>query len=129
MNIVQSFANWMEDNSLATLGQDLFISRARTTPDALFWLVSTGGASSTRNVNLGYQVTHTIALHYRDSDPETVYETLNTVQNVVLGEDCFYLDGFDVISVNTSGPFTDQDLDNDDRAVGLLEISITTYKE
>ncbi len=129
MNIVRSFAQYLEDQAVATIGQDLFISRARTEPDALFWLIPVGGVSETKNINTGYLTTHEIALYYRDNEPGTVYDQLKTIQDLVMDEDCIDLQDYIVVGIKTAGPFTDQDLDNENRTVGLLQISITTYKE
>lgn len=129
MNIIESFAEWLEDQSVATLGQDLFISRARTKPSTMYWLIAQGGNSGPKNVNRGTQITHTIAVYYRNTNPQAVYDELHELQEMVITEGCLELDGFVIVSVETTGPFTDQDLDNQDRTVGLLQINITTYEE
>lgn len=129
MNIVESFANWLQGQSVATLGQDLFISRARTKPSTMYWLIAQGGNSGPKNVNQGGQTTHTISVYYRNTNPQEVYDRLHELQEMVITDGCIELEGFTVVTVNTVGPFTDQDLDNQDRTVGLLQITITTYLE
>lgn len=132
MNIVEAFAGWMEDESIATLGQDMFISRARTSttvPDAIYWLTAAGGSSGDRNVNGGRQTTSTVNVFYRNTNPKTVYDNLATLADLVNGAECPSLSGFDVVQVETTGPYTDEDLDDENRTVGLLVVTITIYKE
>jgi len=129
MNLTESFANWLEDQSVATLGQDLFISRARSKPSTQYWLIAQGGNSGPKNVNHGGLATHSIAVYYRNTNPQDVYDRLHELEEMVLTEGCLELEDFTVVSIETVGPFADQDLDNQDRTVGLLQITITTYQE
>lgn len=128
MNIVEAFADWLQDQSVATLGQDLFISRSPKTPNRLFWLIANGGESGDRNVNSGIRQTQVISAYFRSTDPQEVYDELHALEEMVLTNNCLELEGFTVISVNTNGPFSDTDLDSEQRTVGLLEITIEIYR-
>lgn len=128
MNIVEAFANWLGTESVATLGQDLFISRSPKQPNSLYWLIAAGGASGNRNVNEGVLQTHNISVYFRDNDGQVVYDNLHDLEEMVLTTGCLTLEGYEVISISTDGPFTDNDLDNESRTVGLLQITIETYR-
>ncbi len=128
MNIIQSFANWLGENSIATLGQDLRISRAPNKPNHLFWLLASGGAVNSKNVNRGVRQSHTISVYCRDDDPRVVYDSLHTLEELVLTAGCISLEGYVVTDLVTAGPFTDQDLDSQSRTIGLLEITVETYR-
>lgn len=132
MNLVESFAKWLSQEAELTLGQELFKSRAPSginAQDGIYWLVGSGGDPETKNINSGYLQTQRIDLFSRDQDPQIVYDNLESLQNLILSAGCMELCDFEVISVSIAGPFVDQDLDNEERQVGLIQISITTYKE
>lgn len=132
MNIVRSFAEYLQGVNVAILGNDLFISRAPSSsnvPDRIFWLKAAGGPPVQRSVNGGSRQSRVIELYHRDVKAEGVYETMQEIADDITCAGCVTLSGYDVIEVQTSGPWTDQDLDNEERQVGLLQITITTHKE
>lgn len=138
MNIVESFAQYMEDSGVATLGHDLFISRAPASnsddangspiPDNLWWLTAGGGAqvtgSQTRKMHA-----YTLNIYYRDRQAMSVYDKLQQLADDVTCAGCLELEDHEVIGVELSGLWSDQDLDDESRTVGLLQVTITTYKE
>lgn len=128
MNLVEAFRDWLDDQSVATSGQDLFISRAPTgadVPDSLWWLTASGG-NREPNVNGGRRQNSTVSVYYRSTDPQQVYNKLEELDTLL--DTCLDLDGYQVVSYDTTGPFTDQDLDNENRLVGLLEVRLVVYR-
>lgn len=133
MNIVRSFANYLATQQSLTYGHDLFLSRARASgspdsddgvvPESIWWL-KTGGSQGRR----GKLFVNPIEIYYRDRNAEVLYDKL-----AQLGEDlsctgCVSLEGFTVTEVEVAGLFADQDLDSEDRTVGLLQINVITFK-
>lgn len=132
MNVVRAFANYLQDSDVATLGQDLFISRAPSsnkTIDRIFWLKANGGSQISRSVNGSAQNNHVISVYHRDTDSESVYETLQELGEDLTCTGCLTLENYDVIQTVINGPWTDQDLDNEERTVGLMQVTITIRKE
>lgn len=132
MNLVRAFAQYLESIGVATLGQDLFISRAPSSnnaPDRIFWVKAAGGTSLPSTVNGSTQRTSVLELYHRDVRTEGVYDTMQTLGDDLTCSGCLTLEGYQVTDVSVDGPWTDQDLDNEERDVGLLQITITTYKE
>lgn len=132
MNVTRAFANYLEAAGVATLGQDLFISRAPSSlraTDRLFWIKSNGGGTEERSVNGGSIKDYAVEVRLRDVDAEDVYETLQELGEDVTCAGCVTLEGYDVQKIKTNGPWTDQDLDNEERTVGLLQVTITIHKE
>lgn len=127
-NIVEAFRDWMETESLATPGQDLFISKAPTGTTA-YWLVASGGNTGVRYPNGGGITDTTISVYYRDPEPKNVYDNLEALRDSVECAGCLELEGYTVVSIYTTGPFADQDLDSEDRTVGLLEITLSLKKK
>lgn len=134
MNIVESLANYLDDAGVATFGQDMFISRApasnsyeaasgTTIPQNIWWLNAAGGTPN------GVFDIFNVDIHYRDRDAQAVYDKLQDLQYRLTKQGLVQLEDFDVTQIQAAAPITDQDIDNEDRTVGLLQITITTYKE
>jgi hypothetical protein len=134
MNVARSFAQYLEDSGVATFGQDLFISRAPTSndrdtsgstvPQNIWWLVANGGSPDSRLLR-----NYSLNVYYRDRSADAVYEKLQKLEEDITCEGCLTLEGYEVVEVVSSGFFADQDIDSEDRTVGLLQVNIKVYKE
>ena len=132
MNVARAFASYLQDTGVATLGQDLFISRAPLStevPSRIFWLKASGGTEVAKSVNGRAQRQHLIEVYHRDTDTAAVYDVMQELSDDLTCAGCLTLEGYEVLEVSTSGPFTDQDLDDEERTVGLLQVRITIRKE
>jgi hypothetical protein len=137
MNLIRAFAAYMEASGVATYDKDLFISRAPSSntfdqdgdeiPQNIWWLKAAGGSQPANPNFRGQLGTSTIEVYYRDRDPEIVYDKLTELAADLSCNGCLALDGFEVVGVTTTGPFVDQDVDAENRMVGLLQVNITTY--
>lgn len=128
MNVVRAFANYLEDAGVATLGTDLFISRAPsslTTGNRIFWLKATGGGEVSRAITGSAERQYVIEVYHRDTSTEGVYETMQQLGDDLVCAGCLTLEGYDVEDVRTNGPFADQDLDNEERTVALLQVTVS----
>jgi hypothetical protein len=132
MNVVRAFANYLQATDVATLGQDLFISRAPSSNqviDRIFWLKAGGGSTVSKTVDGSTTKQYIIEIYHRDVNTEGVHETLQELGEDLSCAGCVTLEDYDVLEVATNGPWTDQDLDNEEREVGLLQATITIRKE
>lgn len=133
MNIASSFAEYMESTDVATIGQDLYIARAPSSntenvdgdpiPQNIWWLVANGGFKR------GKLDVYSLNIYYRDRNALCVYDKLQQLSDAITCAGCLELTGFEVVEVETTGFHSDQDIDNEERTVGLLQVEITTYKE
>lgn len=132
MNVVRAFADYLQSAGVATLGQDLFISRAPSSnkaTDRIFWLKAGGGPVLRKSVNGSTRKNYVIEIYHRGVNTEGIHETLQELGEDLTCAGCVTLAGYDVVEVATNGPWTDQDLDNEERTVGLLQATITIHKE
>lgn len=139
MNVLRAFANYLQTTGVATLGQDLFISRAPSSTakavngspvsDRIFWLKSAGGTTISKAVTGSTQKNYLIELYLRDVNTEGVHETMQDLGEDLSCTGCVTLENYDVVSVSVNGPWTDQDMDNEERDVGLLQITVLINKE
>lgn len=134
MNIAESFADFLQNNlGIATLGQDLFIGNAPSSKkiplDHIWWIKVTGGNPDTKLQSGEVMKTYFIEVSHRSRGYKTVYDDLHALEETLNCEDCVQLDGFTTIDVSAAVLTIDQDIDSEDRKVGLLQANIITYKE
>lgn len=130
MNIVEAFKEYFETLTGSTFEQDLYISGAPSSnkaPDNIWWLVASGG-SPTANASSENLKSYQIDIYRRHLDPKTLYDELQSLEEDLNCAACISIEGYDVVdTVATTFP-VDNDLDDERRKVGLLQLTITTYK-
>lgn len=132
MTIVSALGKYLQDNSIATLGQDLILGRAPTskeTSDDLWWIINTGGGTLSKNQTGESRKQYTALVYRRGRNYRIIDEQLLTLEEQLNCDRCTQLEGFDTIDIEATIFPTDDDLDSEDRKVGLLQVTITTYKE
>jgi hypothetical protein len=128
-NIVESFATFLDSQAVATMGTDLFIGDAPSSdfvPDAIWWLKANGGTQE-RSVSGESIKTYQVQAFYRNRDAQAVYDKMFNLENLLSCASCADLPGFDVVDIRTVAFPADQDLDQEDRMVGLLQANIQVY--
>lgn len=132
MNIAQAFGTYLDDLGIATLGQDLIIGRAPNSnevTDNLWWILSQGGSPISKNASGESMKRYSIYIYCRNVDYKTIEDALYSLEETINCDGCTQLTGFDTIDLEASVFPIDNDLDSEDRKVGLLQVNITTYKE
>ena len=128
MNIVESFASWLEQNSFGTLGSSIFIGVAPLNAvDPIIWLVANGGFNQVKAVTGSKIKSYTISIYYRSTNAQDVYNFIEAIETAINSAGCITLNGYDVVEVETIAYPTDQDLDDEDRTVALVEVTIRTH--
>lgn len=129
MNIVQSFVEYMEDLGLGTFSTDIFIGGAPLdAEDPIWWVLSAGGSSVSKN-NTGERFKkYNLEVYYRDASAEDVYNLLQTLEEDINGKHCTQLTGYETVEMEAVLFPTDKDIDNEERTVGMLQVSITVYQ-
>lgn len=129
MNIAEAFVEYMEDLSMGTLGSTIYINSVpQEAPDAVWWVVKSGGSPVRKNSTGERVKDYILSVYYRDTDAEQVYELMQDFEEEINSKSCIQLDGYDTIEMEASIFPTDQDLDNEDRVVGLLNVRISVYQ-
>lgn len=127
-NITHDFAAYLQVQGYGTLGTSLFIGVVpQDAPDACFWVLSSGGSNQSRN-NTGERVkNYTISLFYRSMDSEDVYNKLQSLEELINGKQCITLTSYDTIQAQAIVYPTDQDIDSEERTIGLIQVLLTIY--
>lgn len=133
MNLAYSFATYIQDElSLATIGQDLFIGQipsSNKAPDEV-WSVTASGGDKVTKLSTGESVKqYIVEVRYLSRDYESVYENMQSIEESINADLCTQLTGYDTLDLEATTFPIDDDLESEDRKIGLLQITITTYKE
>lgn len=129
MNLVNSVAHWLEDNGFAVLGQDLYIGQAPSSnkvPDSLWWIVASGG-NPVRNMTGESRNTYNVQIFYRDRNYRNIYDCMQKLEQLLNCTECVKLCDFETISVSAEVLMVDQDLDNEDRKIGVIQARIEVF--
>ena len=128
MNIAKSFVEYMEAQALGTFGTDIYIGVIpQGAPDKCYWLTTSGGTPQSRNQTGEVIKNYVIDVFYRNTDAEDVYDTIQALEVLLNTGNCTQLTGFDTIEMQATLFPTDQDIDNQERTVGLIQVTVKTY--
>jgi hypothetical protein len=128
MNITAAFKDFLVTEGFGVFGDDLFIGTIpQESPDKAMWILSGGGSPSSDKFTNNKEKQYIVSVFYRNTDQEDVYETLQRLEELVNSNGCTQLGDYDTFDMQCTLFPTDNDLDQEDRTVGLIEVTITIY--
>lgn len=130
-NLAKDFAQYLEDNGFGTVGVDLYVGNVplgTDYPDDVMWVTLNGGFVSRRNTTGESIKEQNVGVYYRSFNYQQVYDTIQSIEETINSDGCSQLDNFTVLDMVVTTFPIDQDMDNEDRKVGYLEVSLTLYK-
>lgn len=131
MTISQSFVKFLENQGYGIFGQDIYLYRvpnSKKTKTNLIWIIPSGGAPTSRNATGELIKTYQFLLYYRSVKAKNVDEVLSRLEEMLNCSNCVELEGYELVEMATTQFPADQDLDDENREVGLLQISLQVYK-
>ena len=131
MNLAESFVEYLQTLTGSRFGQDIFIGEAPSSnnvQDAIWWIVTSGG-TPVKNITGESTKTYQIEVFYRDRSYQSVYDNMHQLEEQLNCSGCVQLTGFETFDISATTFPIDNDLDSEDRKIGLLQATITTYKE
>ncbi len=129
MTIARAFVDYLENQGYGSFGGDIFIGTAPLdAQDTIMWLLSSGGNNIEKNTSGEKQKNYIISVYYRSTDAQQVDQTLQDLEELLNNKDCIDLQGYTVLEVETTLFQSDQDIDVEDRTVGLLQATFTVYQ-
>lgn len=131
MNLAEAFVGYLESIGIGTYNEDLFISKAPSSdqgPDSLWWIVASGGQPTLRAATGESRKEYQVSIFYRNRSAQAVYDALFSLEEELNCAGCIELTGFDALGIEATSFPVDQDLDSEDRSVGLVQVTVRTYK-
>lgn len=129
MTIKRSFIEYMEDVlNLGVFGTDIFADIAPLDgPTNLWWVTSSGGSALQKN-HTGEKIKqYQLNVFYRSNDAQEVDETLHDFEVAINTSNCDQLTDFDTIELEAFVFPSDQDIDSEERTVGLVQVTVRSY--
>lgn len=124
MNIKKAFAQFMTAQGYTPV----YIGGVpQDAPERSWWITGSGGANIIKTKTGQKLKNYTLSVYYRALDAEHVDETLQQFEEFINADNCVDIGNYDIIETEATLYPTDQDLDNQDRTVGLIEVTLTVY--
>lgn len=131
MTISQSFVQFLQEQGYGILGQNIYLYRVPNSFKAeseVLWVVPSGGNVVGRNRTGELIKAYQFLVYYRSVNTRKVDEALADLESVLNCSECVKLEGFELVQINTTQFPVDQDLDAENRMVGLLRVQLEVYK-
>ena len=91
--------------------------------------MSGGGSSSIKNQTGERVKDYLVSVFYRNVDAEDVYESLQELEEDLNSKECLELEDYETVEIEAVSFPADQDLDSEDRTVGLLQVNLRVYQD
>ena len=128
MNIAKSFASYLQAEAYGTEGVNLFVGSApKDAPDTCMWVVKSGGDNVSSNITGERQKRYQLNVYFRSADPEDVNDNLEELETEINADACTQLSGYDTIEMEALLFPEDQDIDDEERTVGMMQVNIYVY--
>lgn len=131
MTISRAFVKFLEDKGCGIFGQNIFLYRVPNslkTQTELYWVIPSGGMKISTNKTGEAIKAYNFLVYFRSNEAKTVDETLSALEEMLNCSSCVELDGFELVSINTTQFPADQDLDSENRMVGMIQVQLSVYK-
>lgn len=133
MNVSEAIALFMQDQlGLGTVRENIWIGLAPSEKKAqsdLWWIVASGGDKEVSAVTGSSIKNYVLNIYRRSKDYKIVYDALQSLEETFNCLSCVQLTGFEVMQIEATNFPIDNDLDAEDRKVGLLQVNVKLFKE
>lgn len=130
MTVFQAFINFLEEQGCGVFGQNIYAYRvpnSKKTQTELYYLIPSGG-SPVRRTSTGKAIKlYQILIYFRSNSAEKVDNTLNELEKLLNCAGCVELEGFELVDIQATSFPTDQDLDSENRMVGMIQCQLQVY--
>ena len=131
MTISRAFVKFLEDKGYGIFGQNIYLYRvpnSKKTETEILWLIPTGGFPSQVTKTGEMMKTYQCLINFRSNSARKVDEVLNDLEQTLNCSNCVSLEGFELVEIRATQLPADQDLDSENRMVGMINCQITVYK-
>lgn len=130
MTVFESFIQFLENKGCGVFGQNIYAYRVPNslkTPTELYWLIPSGGTPVNRLATGQSVKLYQILIYFRSNSAKRVDEVLNELEKLLNCSECVELEGFELMGIQATQFPTDQDLDSENRMVGMIQCQLQVY--
>lgn len=131
MTISESFVKLLEDKGYGVFGQNIFLYRVPNslkTPTELFYIIPSGGSVVQRYASGAKNKMYQFLVYFRSNSAQRVDKVLSEMESELNCAGCIELEGYELVSLETSLFPADQDADSENRMVGMIQVQLEVYK-
>lgn len=131
MTLSQSFVKFLENKGYGIFGQNIYLYRvpnSKKTETEVLWLIPTGGFPASVNKTGELVKAYQMLIYFRSNSAKKIDEVLNDLEQTLNCAQCVNLVGFELVSIRATQLPADQDLDSENRMVGVINCQIQVYK-
>ena len=131
MTIARAFVDFLEKQGFGVFGQNSYLYRVPNSVMAeseVFWVIPSGGNIVGRNKTGELIKAYQFLVYYRSASAEKIDKGLSALEEQLNCSQCVNLEGFELVQVNTTQFPVDQDLDAENRMVGMFRVQLEVYK-
>ena len=131
MTIAKSFIKFLEDKGYGVFGQNIFLYRVPNslkTQTEVLWVIPSGGNPIQKNKTGEMIKAYQFLVYFRSTKAERIDVGLADLESMLNCSGCVELEGFELVDISTTQFPADQDLDSENRMVGLLQVQLQVYK-
>lgn len=132
MTIGRAFVKFLEDKGYGVFGQNIYLFRVPNSfkaDDEVLWVIPSGGNITGRNKTGEAIKAYQFLVYFRSVSAEKIDIALSDLEEVLNCSGCVNLEGYELVQVSTTQFPADQDLDAENRMVGLLRVQLEIYKK
>lgn len=131
MTLAQAFVKFLENQGCGVFGQNIYLYRvpnSKKTETEIYWIIPSGGTPVSRNRTGETIKAYQMLVYFRSNSAKTVDETLNHLEEILNCSACVELPDFELVDIQATQFPTDQDLDSENRMVGMIQVQLQVYK-
>ncbi len=125
----EAFIKFLEDSSIGTFNQNLYLGMLPLeAPDDAWLVVVAGGSPELVTADGGMMKIYTFSIYRRSLAGKEIERSLFSLEEKLNCSTCVNLDGFETIYSRATQFAQDIDLENENRRIGLLQAQVRLYK-
>lgn len=126
----EAFVKWLEDNNIGTFNEDLYLGQLPLeSPDDAWLVVVAGGSPDLVTADGGMLKLYTFNIYRRSLAGKEIERSLFSLEEKLNCSTCVNLEGFETIYSRATQFAQDDDLENENRRIGLLQAQVRLYKQ
>jgi len=126
----EAFVKWLEDNNIGTFNDDLYLGQLPLdSPDDAWLVVVAGGSPDLVTADGGMLKLYTFNIYRRSLAGKEIERSLFSLEEKLNCSTCVNLEGFETIYSRATQFAQDDDLENENRRIGLLQAQVRLYKQ
>ena len=127
--VSESFIAFLENEGIGTFNTNLFLNQVPDDAPDNCWYIITAGGSPIQKLATGEKVKqYVISVYCRSTTGINVERDLFDLEETLNCANCIILEGFEIIEIEATQFPSDEDLDNEERRIGFLQVNVRLYK-